>query len=225
MVPDYAAAREPFMKASRVIDAVDTGKNAASSRVRSEDSIAAFNALSPEEQAGFRAGYVDPRIAQIEAASISPTTNKARPLMTAKTGDEFPAFAVPGRAQQLGDRIAREQRMFETSNQALGGSRTAENLADMADSAIDPGVVSALVRGNLKDAALSAITKAVNTANGLPPKVIERLVPALMETNPAYARELFAASANNQALSDATRAKIVAALMNSGAAVAPRIAP
>jgi len=225
MVPDYAAAREPFMKASRVIDAVDTGKNAASSRVRSEDSIAAFNALSPEEQAGFRAGYVDPRIAQIEAASISPTTNKARPLMTAKTGDEFPAFAVPGRAQQLGDRIAREQRMFETSNQALGGSRTAENLADMADSAIDPGVVSALVRGNLKDAALSATTKTVNTANGLPPKVIERLVPALMETNPAYARELFAASANNQALSDATRAKIVAALMNSGAAVAPRIAP
>jgi ParB-like chromosome segregation protein Spo0J len=225
IVPGYAEAREPFMKASRAIDAVDAGRRAASSRVRSNDSIAAFEAMSPEEQAAFRAGYVDPTIARIEGASISPTTNKARPLMTSKSGDEFPAFAAPGRAEQLGDRIAREQRMFETANAALGGSKTADNLADMADSAIDPGIIAALARGNLKDAALSAITKTANSARGLPPSVIEKLVPALMETNPQYARELFSKSAQVQQLSDEARAKIVAALMSSGAAVPSRIAP
>lgn len=225
MVPEYAAAREPFMKASRAIDAVDIGKRAASSRVRSDDSIAAFEAMSPEEQAAFRAGYVDPIIARIEGASISPTTNKARALMTAKSGDEFPAFAVPGKAEQLGDRIAREQRMFETANAALGGSRTADNLADMADSALDPGILSALARGSIKDAVLSAVTKAANSARGLPPNVIERLIPALMETNPAYARELFSKSAQDMALSDQMRARMVAAMLSSGAAVPARIAP
>lgn len=221
----YSAARDTFKAQSKAIDAVDLGSKATSPRVRSEDSIQTFSGMSPEEQAAFRNGYADPLIARVEAASMSPTTNKARPLMSAKTSEEFPAFAVPGKADQLGDRIAREQRMFETANAALGGSKTADNLADMADSAIDPGVLAALARGNFKDAALSGITQMANSARGLPPAVIEKLIPALMERNPEAARALFSSSAKNMQLSDQTRAKIVAALLGSGTTAPARIAP
>lgn len=221
----YAAARDTFKAQSKAIEAVDAGKLASSPRVRSADSIETFQGMSPEERAAFRNGYADPLIARVEAASMSPTTNKARPLMSAKTGDEFPEFAVPGKAEQMGDRIAREQRMFETANAALGGSKTADNLADMADSAIDPGVLAALARGKFGEAALSGITQLANSARGLPPAVIEKLIPALMESNPQAARELFSSSAKNIQLSDQTRAKIVAALLGSGTTAPARIAP
>ena len=89
----------------------------------------------------------------------------------------------------------------------------------------EPGILSALARGSIKDAVLSAVTKAANSARGLPPNVIERLIPALMETNPAYARELFSKSAQDMALSDQMRARMVAAMLSSGAAVPARIAP
>jgi hypothetical protein len=194
--PGYRQANDVFRNQSRVIDAVDTGISAASGRTRAPDNIQTFNGLSPEGQNAFRAGYVDPLIARVENSSISPTTNKARMLMTEKTGQEFPAFAAPGRADQMGTRIAREQRMFETANAALGGSKTADNLVDAADlNKFDPSIMTHLLHGRPVAAAVSAIMKAINESRGLPPPVLTRISQALMETNPDAARLLLSTGA------------------------------
>lgn len=119
----YSAARDTFAKASREIDAVGRGGAAARLASRADDNIPAFGAMTPEEQLAFRVGYADPLIGRVESMSMSPTTNKARPFQTPKYEAEFKAFAAPGKADQLGRRIGREQRMFDTAQAALGGSK------------------------------------------------------------------------------------------------------
>lgn len=223
--PDYSQARNMFRQQSKAIEAVDAGRSAASGRMRSADSVKAFGKLSPEEQAAFRAGYVDPLIARIESSSMSPTTNKARQLITPKTGEEFPAFAVPGRADQLGNRIAREQRMFETANHALGGSRTTDNLADAAEmSKVDPGVMSKMFRGDIIGALVDSARRIGSETSGTPPRVIEQIAQALMETSPEGARKFLDQGARRVSQADQLRARIVSALIGSGAAGSGRLA-
>jgi hypothetical protein len=225
--PAYANARNTFRQQSRAIDAIDTGRAASSGRMRSSDTVPQFNALSEAEQSAFRAGYADPLIARIEATSMSPTTNKARSLITPKTGEEFPAFAVPGNADQMGSRIAREQRMFETANAALGGSKTADNLADAAELAkFDPGVMSKLFRGDFIGAAMDGVRRVGSEASGTPPRVVEQIAEALMQTDPNIARQFLTASGKRMTQQEALRAQIVAALTGltsagAGRALAP----
>lgn len=186
--PNYAIARNTYRAQSKAIDAVDVGKKAASGRVRSQDSIPQFQAMSPDEQSAFRAGYADPYLTKIEGASLSPTTNKARSLVTAKTGEEFPAFAAPGKAEVLGDRIARENSMFETANAALGGSRTADNLADIMDvQTFDPTMLGAVASGNMKGAILHALTKSGNFLEGRNQQTRDLIAQMLLETDASKA--------------------------------------
>lgn len=184
----YANARDTFRQQSQAINAIDEGTAAASARSRAADTIPQFQGMTPEQQAGFRVGYADPKISKIEAASTSPTTNKARQLLTTKTAQEFPAFAAPGQGQQLGERIAREQTMFETANAALGGSRTADNLSDIADvGGFDPTMIGALASGNIKAAALQALTRSANALSGRNTQTRDLIAQALMETAPTRA--------------------------------------
>ncbi|WP_322882851.1 hypothetical protein U8C37_16760 [Sinorhizobium medicae] len=220
----YRAANDTFRQQSRTIDAVDTGRNAASGRMRSGDTIPQFQGMTPDEQSAFRAGYVDPLIARVESASMSPTTNKARGLITPKTGEEFPAFALPERADQLGNRVAREQRMFDTANAALGGSKTADNLADAAEmSKFDPGVMSKLVRGDLVGAIMDGGRRLMGEAQGMPPRVVEQVARVLMETNPEAARQLLNGGIGRLSRSDQVRARIIASMISSEAAGTGRI--
>ncbi|MEY9328238.1 hypothetical protein [Sinorhizobium fredii] len=220
----YRAANDTFRQQSRAIDAVDTGRNAASGRMRSGDTVPQFNAMAPDEQSAFRAGYADPLISRVESASMSPTTNKARGLITPKTGEEFPAFALPERADQLGNRIAREQRMFDTANAALGGSKTADNLADAAEmSKFDPGVMSKLVRGDLVGAIMDGGRRLMGEAQGMPPRVVEQVARVLMETNPEAARQLLQGGIGRLSRSDQVRARIIASMVSSGAAGTGRL--
>ncbi|OCP37210.1 hypothetical protein BC360_05085 [Ensifer sp. LC163] len=219
----YRAANDTFRQQSRAIDAVDAGRNAASGRMRADDTVPAFNRMSGEEQSGFRAGYVDPLIARVENASMSPTTNKARGLVTPKTGAEFPAFAGPGRADQLAARIMREQRMFETANQALGGSRTADNLADAAEmSKFDPGLMSKLFRGDVPGAIMEGGRRLLGEAQGMPPRVIEQVSQVLMETRPEVARQLLSGGLSRLSRADQMRARLIASMISSEAAGAGR---
>lgn len=183
----YANARDTFRRQSQDIEAADIGRDAAM-RGRVEDTIPQFQGMTrPEQQASFRAGYVDPYIADIQKAA-GPMTNKARPLISDATAVEFPAFALPGEGQRLMDRVAREQRMFETANSALGGSRTAENLSDIADiGGFDPTMVGALASGNIKAAALQALTRSANALAGRNTQTRDLIAKALMETSPTQA--------------------------------------
>lgn len=64
----YLAANRRFAQASRNIEAVQVGRDAAM-RGRTKDTIPAFRALTPEGQAAFRIGYVDPLIADAQKGS------------------------------------------------------------------------------------------------------------------------------------------------------------
>jgi len=221
----YRNANDSYRAASQVMDAVDRGTGAASGRTRASDNIAMFNSLTPDEQNAFRAGYVDPLIARTENAAVSPSTNKARGLMTTKTGQEFPVFAAPGQADQLGNRIAREQRMFETANAALGGSKTADNLADAAEmSKFDPGVMVNLFRGRPLQAAIDSVVKLANEAKGMPPSVMDQLAKTLLETNPDAARAMIGKASGQAARADGRRALANAILINMGSSAAGRLA-
>jgi hypothetical protein len=216
----YAAARDQFRRESQAINAIDQGTAASSSRTRAADNIDQFNVLTPEQQQPFRVGYVDPLIARTEAGSLSPTTNKARALITGKTEQEFPAFAAPGRGDVMGERIAREQRMFETANQAIGGSRTADNLADAADvMGFDPtmiGIIGNAATGNVRTAALQALQRGANALQGRNQGTRDMIARMLMQGDPTRARaELADAVRKGQTLTRAQQ-EIVNALIGVG---------
>lgn len=146
----YAAARDAYRAASQGIDAVEEGGNMFM-RGRTEDTIPRFAAMSPDEQAAARVGYADPAIERVQGAAQG--VNTARPFTSSAYQDEFAAMAAPGRGDQLARRLGRENAMFETRNQATQGSRTADNLADSADTGIDPSIITNLLSGNWMGAA------------------------------------------------------------------------
>jgi hypothetical protein len=179
----YAAARNAYRQASRSIEAVDTGRTAAQ-RGRYEDTVPRFQGMTAGEQSGFRAGYVDPLIERAQRSAVG--VNKARPLINNKTAQEFPAFAAEGRDPgMLPRQLQREQTMFETRNHALGGSRTADNLADQGEMAlIDPTILGNLVTGNWGSAAASIGRRSLANIQGLAPSVRNRLAQMLLARSP-----------------------------------------
>ncbi len=223
--PAYRNANDTFATRSRVIDSVAEGQAAKSGRVRSDDSIEQFSGMTPDQQQAFRSGYVDPIIADIESHAMGPATNRARSLTTPKFEQEFQAFAAPGRAQQLGNRIGRENRMFETSNAALGNSRTADNLGDVDDMAnFDPAVLTNILTGNWKQAALTGARQAFAAGKGLPPRVIERVGRSLMETDPEAALATLSRVRGQSVSRDRLRAMILSSMLqgiNAGTARLP----
>jgi hypothetical protein len=143
----FRQANANFAQSSRNIDAIDQGRTAAL-RGRTEDTIPAYNALTPEGQAGYRAGYVDPLIegAQGPASGV----NKARPFTSDAFRDEAATMAPGNDLMQR--RLGRENTMFQTRNTALGGSKTFDNMADNEAMAVDPalavGVIANALHGN-----------------------------------------------------------------------------
>jgi hypothetical protein len=217
----YSAARDQFRQQSQAINAVDQGAAATSARSRAADNIDQFQGMPADQQQAFRQGYADPYIARVESASASPSTNKARMLITEKTGQEFPAFAAPGRGDILGDRIAREQRMFETANAALGGSRTADNAADMADiQGFDPTMISAFATGGIKGAALHGLQKGINAVQGRNSQTRDMIARMLLQGDPTQAAaDLSRAVAKGTQLTRTQEALIKALI--GGTATAP----
>lgn len=174
--PGHRAANANFAQASRNIEAVQTGRDAAM-RGRTEDTIPAYQSLTPEGQQAFRSGYVDPLIAQTQGAAFG--VNKARPLLNDALAAEADAMA-PGNAL-MQRRLGREQRMFETRNTALGGSKTADNLADAESLGIDPTMVGNLLAGNYGAAVKSVIHAGSRAITGNTPAVRKAIADILLQ--------------------------------------------
>lgn len=172
----HLAANRNFAQASRDIEAVQTGRDAAT-RGRTEDTIPQYQSLTPQGQGAFRAGYVDPLIANTQGAAFG--ANKARPLLNSAFQDEAAAMAPGNPLMQR--RIGREQTMFETRNQALGGSRTADNLADADAMGIDPTMVGHLLAGNYGAAVKSIIHAGSRAVTGNTPAVREAVANILLQ--------------------------------------------
>lgn len=178
---NYSAARDAYRTAQRRIEALDLGKLTGQKPGRPEDAIRAFNELpDAEAQTAFRRGYADPQISYVQNAPFG--TNKARPFTSEATRQEFDAFAVPGRADQLQRQIGREQTMFETRNQALGGSRTMDNINDHAAMAVDPHVVSKVLSGDWHGAVKSVINAGQNVLSGNTPEVRRQIADILLQS-------------------------------------------
>lgn len=156
--PMYRAANDEFARASRVIGALDEGAGMIRPNRRAADTVAQFQAMTPEQQAAARAGYGDRALARIEA-NASPTSNVAKPFTSTKMAAEADVMAADPRLFR--DRIAREGAMWETQNRALGGSRTADNLQDIADT----GVMADMGRA-ARDAFTGRIGSAIGTVAG-----------------------------------------------------------
>lgn len=228
----YRTANDEFAKASRAIEAIDAGKAATSARARTDDVLAQYSGLpqrprganavvpydAPEAmamrarlddpRAAFRSGYADPLIARIDGSA--PGVNKARPLLSEKTTTELGAMAKdPAR---LRGQIGRENTMFETANAALGGSRTADNLADISDvNGLSGNMLLNLLTGNWKAAATQAGDKALSALTGRGEATRELIAKALLsnDVQAALAPALAAAKTT------AERSRILEALARS----------
>lgn len=122
----YRTANDGFREASKVIGAVDDGA-AMSKGGRYGDNVPAFNAMTPDQQGAARIGYGDDLMGKLERVT-APTANRAAPLRSTKRVNEADAMTLDPALYR--DRLGRENTMWETQNRALGGSRTADNMAD-----------------------------------------------------------------------------------------------
>jgi hypothetical protein len=205
----YRTANDQFAKASRVIEQVDAGSAAPSPRVRAEDTVSTYGKLTVDEQAAFRSGYSDPVIARIDNAA--PGVNKARPLRSDKSQMELGAMAND--PALLGRRIERENTMFETGAQALGGSRTADNLADSADvDALSGPLIANVLSGRWGAAATQLGQKALNTATGNSEATRALIAKALMSSDVQAAL----APAQQAAIKAGKISQVVEAIIRSG---------
>jgi len=209
--PGFRQANQTFAAASRDIDAVAAGRDAFQ-RGRTADTIPAFNALRPEAQAAFRSGYVDPAIQNV--AGAAPGANKARPLLNDAFGDEAAAMAPGNDLMQR--QLAREQTMFTTRNQALGGSRTADNLADHEALGVNPTTVMHVATGNWSGAIGSMLHAGVRGVTGNTPAVRKAVADILLQNG----ANLNATALNAMVTRTISQLQFIQQLARSGAGAA-----
>lgn len=185
----YASARDAYKLAQQRMEALDLGKALGSKPVRPEDAIRQFGELGDAEaQSAFRVGYADPQISQVQNAAFG--TNKARSFTSDAVKQEFDAFAAPGKAEQLQRQIGRENTMFQTRNQAMGGSKTVDNLNDDAAMGISPeivGVLKGIVTGNFGGAVKAAVAAGKNGLTGNTAAVRQEVANILLQNGKATA--------------------------------------
>lgn len=125
----FLEANALYRRGSEVLEAFETGAQAAK-RGRAADNVRAFDSLTGQEQRAARTGYGDETIRRIEGISAE-APNVSRQMASSKRRQEIDAFAL--NPERYAGQIGRESDMFRTFNTALGGSRTADNLQDIAD--------------------------------------------------------------------------------------------
>lgn len=202
----YRTANDEFARASRVIGAVDEGAEMARPGARATDNTARFSGMTPDEQDAARVGYGDRQLARVEAAA-GQGTNKARPFTSTKSAAEREVMALD--PALLGRRLDRENVMHETFTQALGGSRTADNIADAAESAgYDASAIVNLLSGNFGTGARQLLTSVAQAAKGQNEETRQIIARALMSRDPTTVIN----KALGQSKSDATRRALIDAL-------------
>lgn len=176
--PTYSAARDTYRRQSNEIRALGLDPDSpahvgakAHSGGRVEDTIPAFNALTPGEQQAARIGYSDRIIRQIQDTP----GNKARFVETDWGRAELPAFAAPGRGDRMMSRLQRENEMHKTMNRALGGSPTFENMANDAGAREAIDFAANVATGNHVGAVRQIVGQFSSGLSGAPAAMREHL--------------------------------------------------
>jgi hypothetical protein len=213
--PDYAAARKAWAGPASVDEAVGRGQYAAS-RGRAADNLDIFNGLGEPQKQGYRAGYADKLSEKTELAA--PGQNVVRRLQADKYERELPALSRfqgplrPNEKDTLGKALQREQTMFETRNQALGGSRTADNLADNDAAAVNPEIIGNILGGQYLTAGRNIVARSKDTLSGNTPKVREKIAQALLNRDGKGLEEALQMTFKNEQ----ERRRVIAQLLRSG---------
>lgn len=220
----YAAARDRFRQQSKQIEAVGSGQEAAGSAL-SQDVIPGFQSMPVDQQAPFRAGFVDPLEKRI-VNNTAPGANRAK--FSPNTQAKLEAFAVPEKLSDMLARLERERRMHSTLTEAAGGSKTVENAADAADMGIDPAIISNLLSGNLKGAATAGARGVLNTLTGNTEAVRNELAKRLLpltgsESLATMLPRVTDALKKKRQRNDAIELNVIRGLLNLGAQGSARL--
>ena len=213
----YRVAREAYREMSAPIEAIQAGTQAARPSSRAADVARQVQGMTPEQMQGFRAGYSDPLFSAIERQSIG--TNVARPFTSPKMQSDM-AMITASRSPAFQRGIQREMAMNEAYQQALTGSRTADNLADAADVAanFDPSAAAGLFTGDL--GSLSQVAgRFFNAVAGQPPAVRDRMARMLLEKDPNVVQRLIDSAQQAGRQLTATEQAFVRALAAGGTIV------
>jgi hypothetical protein len=134
--PVYRQARQAYGGPMQIEEAIRFGRQMPRGGL-AEDTIRQYSARTPAQQQGIRIGWADTATEPLQRTGNLPTILREKSL---KGQQELEAMSPYGPATLL-EKLAREEQMQRTSRTALGGSQTAENLADMAQA---PGAGEAL---------------------------------------------------------------------------------
>jgi len=209
--PDYAAARKAWAGPASIDEAVDMGQYAAS-RGRATDNIDILNALGKPQQQGYRTGYADKTLEALERKTGG---NAAIRFNAPKYDRELGALSLyqgplrEGEGDMLRKALDRENLMFQTRQEALGGSKTADNLADNASIGVSPEIVSELLRGNVMQAGKNVVARSSDALSGNTPTVRRKLAEALLRRDPNGLEDALKMTFKDEE----TRRKIAAQLM------------
>lgn len=208
----YNAARLKFRNDSKAIEAIQTGENVAK-RGRIETNRSLFDALTPREKRGFRQGYADPLIERAQRGAVG--QNKAREFTSDVRRAEIPAFAARD-GQGAMRAIERENTMFETRAAAMGGSKTADNLADNAALGVNPEIIGNILSGNFMTGARNLVSRSSDVLSGNTAPVRERLAEYLLQTgvNPGQVQNMV----NQIIQNEETRRRLMRALASGALA-------
>ena len=197
--PAYAEANRLYAGPMQIRDAIEAGRRIPTTG-RAEDTMRAFGGLAPASQQGQRIGAVDTVLKQLERTGNIPAYLRAK---VPKGTQEIQAMALPGRAEPLRRFLGREETMQATGRHALGGSATAENLADMAAApgglSEAFGMASAAAHGNPIGFARSAYDFVSRTLKGETEKQRMAITRALLTSDPTAAQALAARLTEHEA--------------------------
>jgi hypothetical protein len=217
-VPTYRRARQIFAGHAELNDALEAGRQAFQSGTSREAVATAYSRLTPSEQEMFRLSYIN---AQRESlARQGPGINKAREAYGTPSATQKIETIAPSQVaeRRFAERMAREQQMFETRQGAMGGSQTAERVADDAESGKQAlelmHFTHALGSGHIWQAAKIAarhLAKVDPTERG---HVLNAIREIALDPNPATV-EAFARRIQGANLPSGVRTSVVGAVRNA----------
>jgi hypothetical protein len=189
--PAYGEALKQFSDDKAAIDAIEAGRQLATSR-NPDEAKAAFSSMEDGNKNLARVGAAREFGVKLENAGQG--IDKTRMLGTPNAQTKLDVLAVspearaalgqPGLATGSGSgRLGREADMARVRNIVTGGSPTEENMADRVAS--DSGsLLSALLRGNPAQATGRGVELFLRTGQGLTPTTAQHVVDTLLSNDP-----------------------------------------
>jgi len=179
--PDFRAANDAYRSASGVIDAVDEGRAMARPGSRYQDVAERYSGMPADAQSAARSGYGNEVLAKIENARVG--ANKAEPLRTTRNMQNLRLMARD--PDMLERQIGREADMAGTRQAIVGGSQTAELLADQAAANSEDVSIIANLLSNRPGAAMGQVAgRAANAMRGQNEGTRAEIVRMLLANRP-----------------------------------------